>query len=72
MTNTALFLNKVWDGPHYAQPVERRLILLVIVYITDDLAPGLSTKDRAHWDRGLDPGPERQHARYYQEGPEGP
>ena len=30
---------------------------------TDDLAPGLSTKDRAHWDRGLDPGPERQHAR---------
>merc|ERR550519_1787610 len=26
---------------------------------TDDLAPGLSTKDRAHWDRGLDPGPER-------------
>ena len=34
---------------------------------TDDLAPGLSTKDRAHWDRGLDPGPERQHARYYQD-----
>ena len=33
---------------------------------TDDLAPGLSTKDRAHWDRGLDPGPERQHARYCQ------
>ena len=30
---------------------------------TDDLAPGLSTKDRAHWDRGLDLGPERQHAR---------
>ena len=26
---------------------------------TDDLTPGLSTKDQAHWDRGLDPGPKR-------------
>ena len=27
---------------------------------TDDLAPGLSTKDQADWDRSLDLGPERQ------------
>ena len=33
---------------------------------TDDLTPGLSTKDQAHWDRGLDPDPERQCWRYFQ------